>query len=209
MSKRLIYAEDAIDAAVKMFEAWYGGSVLRDREIRARFDALPSAQPETHDKRTETHSCDCISRQAAIAFVDCGYLRPPTELAWSDKDVVDMLKRLPSAQPQSCKDAVSKADVLEIYAELYDVFDDNKEIKNELHKIYDKINALQAAQPQRIKGRWIYGEDEYGIDGYHCDKCGFFVPWDYAHTFINYIEDYNFCPNCGADMRGEQDGKNS
>ena len=51
------------------------------------------------------------------------------------------------------------------------------------------------------KGKWIYGEDEYGVDGYHCDKCGFFVPWDYVHKFINYIEDYNFCPNCGADMR--------
>lgn len=49
---------------------------------------------------------DCISRQAAIAFVDCGYLRPPTELAWSDKDVVDMLKRVPSAQPEiiRCRD---------------------------------------------------------------------------------------------------------
>lgn len=43
---------------------------------------------------------DLIDRDAAIAFVDCGYLRPPTELAWSDKDVVDMLKRLPSAQPE-------------------------------------------------------------------------------------------------------------
>ena len=53
-------------------------------------------------------------------------------------------------------------------------------------------------QPKR--GRWIYGEDEYGIDGYHCDKCGFFVPWDYTHTFINYITDYNFCPSCGAEM---------
>lgn len=57
------------------------------------------------------------------------------------------------------------------------------------------------AQPMRKKGKWVYGEDEYGIDGYHCDKCGFFLPWDYAHTFINYIEDYNFCPCCGADMR--------
>ena len=25
--------------------------------------ALPSAQPETHDKRTETHACDLIDRQ--------------------------------------------------------------------------------------------------------------------------------------------------
>ena len=68
-----------------------------------------------------------------------------------------------------------------------------------------ELYELPSAEPERKKGKWIYGEDEYGIDGYHCDKCGFFVPWDYAHTFINYIEDYNFCPNCGADMRGEQD----
>ena len=71
--------------------------------------------------------------------------------------------------------------------------------------VVDMLEKLPSAQPERKKGKWIYGEDEYGIDGYHCDKCGFFVPWDYAHTFINYIEDYNFCPNCGADMRGEQD----
>lgn len=42
----LIDRQAAIDAAVKMFESWYGGSVLRDKEIRARFDALPSAQPK-------------------------------------------------------------------------------------------------------------------------------------------------------------------
>lgn len=67
------------------------------------------------------------------------------------------------------------------------------------------LSKLPSAQPEREKGNWVYGEDEYeyGIDGYHCDKCGFFVPWDYGHAFINYIEDYNFCPNCGADMREE------
>lgn len=70
----------------------------------------------------------------------------------------------------------------------------------------EKILArVPSAQPERKRGKWIYGEDEYGIDGYHCDKCGFFVPWDYAHKFINYIEDYKFCPGCGADMREVDD----
>jgi hypothetical protein len=27
-------------------------------------------QPETHDKRTETHACDCVSRQDAIDAAD-------------------------------------------------------------------------------------------------------------------------------------------
>jgi rubrerythrin len=64
----------------------------------------------------------------------------------------------------------------------------------------DAISALS-----ENKGEWIYGEDENGIDGYHCDKCGFFVPWDYTHKFINYIEDYNYCPNCGAKMKGDEE----
>jgi ribosomal protein S27AE len=67
------------------------------------------------------------------------------------------------------------------------------------------ILDLPPVQPERKKGEWIYGEDEYGVDGYHCDECGYFVPWDYVHKFINYIEDYKFCPNCGADMRGNHD----
>ena len=68
------------------------------------------------------------------------------------------------------------------------------------------LRNLPSAQPQRMRGKWTYGEDEYGIDGYHCDKCGFFVPWDYTHKFIDFIKDYRFCPNCGTDMRGEQEG---
>ena len=72
-----------------------------------------------------------------------------------------------------------------------------------LSEVQMKMRNLPSAQPQRMRGKWTYGEDEYGIDGYHCDKCGFFVPWDYTHKFIDFIKDYHFCPNCGADMRGE------
>ena len=66
------------------------------------------------------------------------------------------------------------------------------------------MKSLPSAQQEWKKGKWVYAEDEYGIDGYHCDQCGFFVPWDYTHRFINYIEEYHFCPNCNADMRGEK-----
>lgn len=40
-------------------------------------------------------------------------------------------------------DMVSKSDVLDIYAELYDVFDDNKAIQKILNEVYDKINSLK------------------------------------------------------------------
>lgn len=48
----------------------------------------------------------------------------------------------------------------------------------------------------REKGEWVEGRDYWRGDGEHiqevdCLKCGEFA--DYAT---------NFCPNCGADMRG-------
>ena len=62
------------------------------------------------------------------------------------------------------------------------------------------IEELPSVQPR--KGKWIYGEHDVAMcDGYRCDNCGFFVPWDYQHKFIDFIKDYNYCPSCGADMR--------
>ena len=45
----------------------------------------------------------------------------------------------------------------------------------------------------RLQGKWIYDtEHSITIDMYKCSVCG----CD-GHTH------FNFCPNCGADMRGE------
>ena len=67
------------------------------------------------------------------------------------------------------------------------------------------IEPIPSAQPNR--GKWIYCEDSMAdsVDGYRCDHCGFFVPWDYTHKSIDYIKSYKYCPYCGADMRGEQE----
>ena len=68
--------------------------------------------------------------------------------------------------------AVSKADVLETYADLYDVFEDNKAICKELDKIYDRLNTLPSAQPDivRCKECIMHGvcrfEQGLGLDGY-------------------------------------------
>lgn len=75
-------------------------------------------------------------------------------------------------------------------------------VENDIQTIW----KLPPIQPKR--GKWVYCEDSMAdcVDGYRCDQCGFFVPWDYQHKSVDYIKDYNFCPNCGAGMRGEQNG---
>ena len=46
---------------------------------------------------------------------------------------------------------------------------------------------------ERQRGKWIhYDEGDFDYD-YKCSNCGYAV-WD----------DSDFCPGCGADMRGEE-----
>lgn len=65
--------------------------------------------------------------------------------------------------------------------------------------------ALKALS-DRPQGEWIYGEHNVAMcDGYRCNRCDFFVPWDYEHKFIDFINDYHYCPSCGARMKGADD----
>ena len=70
---------------------------------------------------------------------------------------------------------------------------------NVLTEVRDRLKALPSAQPERKTGRWIPHEDEDGEHyGDKCSECGEWYVMPYGKT--------NFCPNCGADMRGESDG---
>lgn len=71
----------------------------------------------------------------------------------------------------------------------------------------ESIEALMAEgkiydidyEPDRKKGKWNYGDDmfEYAI----CSSCKWDSgeAWEYAKKYFRY------CPNCGADMRGDGD----
>ena len=79
-----------------------------------------------------------------------------------------------------------------------------RERKNLLHTwstvevkyfVVDMLEKSPSAQPERKTGRWIPHEDEDGEHhGDKCSECGEWYVMPYGKT--------NFCPNCGADMRG-------
>lgn len=56
-----------------------------------------------------------------------------------------------------------------------------------------QINSAPTIEPQRMRGRWVDKNNMEGAWNY-CSICG-----------EQAIDLYDFCPNCGADMRGEQE----
>ena len=53
-----------------------------------------------------------------------------------------------------------------------------------------------------VRGEWIeYPRAHY----FKCNKCKYTVPYRKAMILTNGEREYNFCPHCGADMRGEQE----
>ena len=65
--------------------------------------------------------------------------------------------------------------------------------------VRDKIKQLPSAGPKR--GKWISADAMFHGVPFYCSECGENT-WD---TVMGKPR-WKFCPNCGADMRGEQDG---
>lgn len=73
--------------------------------------------------------------------------------------------------------------------------DDERQHNEALNK------AIKALEQQPKTGHWVKVTN--GRGGHECDACH-----DYAPSFQNGNEYLSaFCPNCGADMRGDKNDK--
>lgn len=58
-------------------------------------------------------------------------------------------------------------------------------------------------EPERLHGEWIPKAVHNCWTRFECSVCGYYH--EPVHDFGESKPDFNFCPNCGADMReGEQ-----
>ena len=76
-----------------------------------------------------------------------------------------------------------------------------------LYEIQDVLENLPPAVPERKKGKWnayYHGVNENPSFTYSCNQCGYSAPYGlYGGSYSQ--KKWMFCPNCGADMRGDQD----
>ena len=69
---------------------------------------------------------------------------------------------------------------------------------NDFYEFQTLIDSAPSADVrENVRGEWIkqYFDFRDNCQIYSCSKCGY------------QDIDTNFCPNCGADMRGEKDGE--
>lgn len=149
---------------------------------------------------------DLIDRQAAI---DALGERPTV---WIDDDEYSLGQRnqydcdklaietVPSAQPEPCKDAVSRKAVSEWLKQYgQDVL--HGKYKFSLMYIWKNLMDLPSAHPeQRAHGHWVHR----GCGVFECDQCGKLVSTN-VYKSEKASDSFKFCPECGAGMRGEQD----
>jgi len=80
----------------------------------------------------------------------------------------------------------------------------NERIANEIYGyLCDGLEECENVEPEQKKGKWIKNENR---SGWHCSCCGKDDFYAYLYDENNELELQDFfCPNCGADMRGEEE----
>ena len=152
---------------------------------------------------------DLISRQAAIRWVktECNPYGNPTLDFESGKKVIEHLEQMPSAQPKERTEKRTEThacDLIDREEAKWVVFCHRDHVEDQANAIDELPSVRPPAQPERKKGKWSF----IGDNMFECTCCG--TP--YTTQQLNGLRNYNtdpyapkFCPNCGADMRGEQD----
>lgn len=69
----------------------------------------------------------------------------------------------------------------------------------------ESVKNIPTADVQPVmRGKWIKQEEPY-VNTYECSNCN---RWFTIEDEIPEENNYNYCPNCGADMRNDEKVKN-
>ena len=92
-------------------------------------------------------------------------------------------------------DLISKQQVINALTE----YGNGRAVYISVEEAVRRIEQLPSVQPEQKKGYWIYHLkwETDGECGYECSECG-----------MGSEVDYNYCMNCGADMKGDKDETN-
>ena len=112
----------------------------------------------------------------------------------SRQAAIDLVRDVCDAVMSGCESWYDPDTGDEVYKDIREVdaiLKCNKEIRIALR-------SMPSVQPERKKGEWIFKDHLW-----ECNQCG--CRCNRANPLSGNIWNYYYCPNCGADMRGEED----
>lgn len=208
---------EALDLAIEALRGDFHcpkcGTIVRDD--RQCHDLVYRGEAEVTDT-------DLISRQAAIeALLD--HVNIPTQA--QREYAVEIFENIPPVEPKPpvdlkptetplvfgenaefefatmcCEDCISRADI-EYHTQLEARGNGQYEEVEVAYK--SDIESLPPVEPERPKGEWVgeadgYWNGELIYDVWYCPFCDYRIEEEERELLPHY------CPNCGADMRGEE-----
>ena len=204
----LIRRQDAIGAilsVVHIAELSDGDAVIRVSAVNYVLGNLPTAQPEPCEDKKELKVWFLRMASYVDSLLECSDEQKETLVNLISK-VADYMPWAPDDPdvPEPCEDAVSRRRLLSDLKKLIVAWEKYPVMAEQLKGVETAIGyveAIPSVTPKRKTGKWISLDDsrgKYNDYGFKCSECG-------EHS--DYEE--NFCPNCGADMRGEQDERSN
>ena len=169
------------------------------KQLDILINLLEGDNKRLREQKNSVTDSDTISRQAAIETVMECYDNDELFEVYEDK-----LRELPPAFATDInvgdKDTISRKAAIDAVncVMIMKGIRSGKSVAAEAVEsakgiIVANIRQLPSIPPKRIRGRWTRDNA--------CSECGC-QPW-----FSGDIHNYNFCPNCGADMREVTDNE--
>lgn len=149
---------------------------------------------------------DLISRRAAIDAVEKESQVDGAYGYMDTKSIVDLLNDLSSAQPEPCEDAISRRRLLNDLKELIAAWEKYPVMAEQIKGVETAIGYVEtipSVTQKRKTRKWNF----IGDNMFECSCCGTPYTTRQLNSWRNKdIDPYApyFCPNCGADMRGEE-----
>ena len=150
---------------------------LTDEEL---CDLMCGGPEDESELQTDCNTCDKAVRNR-VGVIGCAKFDSKPTVA------------IPSAEP--CEDAISRQALLKLMGEEpFNWTDSDKELQavEDYRNFRNMVEQLPPVKPQPT-GHWIVDRSLLPFT-YTCDLCG-----------RNVFDDYDYCPYCGANMRGDTD----
>ena len=183
-------------------------SALQAQEAKTQ---LSSAEVTTSGVKKTCITCKHYPPESKWPCIDCDMRNPadrwePQELSKnSPKTLQNSTREMETCNELvkdtnvPCKDTISRQAVIEALDEIESEVADGDGFRYEKWRQY--FCELPSAQPERKKGKWI-PQDFNKHSGMESTLVYYYPKCSVCGKSANYT---NFCPNCGADLRGDDD----